>query len=297
MAIDQFSDARALNIKELSITPPKETDRKFDPRRDVHKEDWKGLKKILLGYGKSYDPAALNFYDFLTIASTIKLLAPEYLPENVTSDMYAKDEIHEINDDWKSLDLTPIFSLRTLTDSALLHPDIYDQFMSESRKVVLKDVVWGRIDKAIEVGRPEYNLEALFGISRLKILEPGLLEHSQSIDKITDTAKAICERLLQRFGSLNVSSFLDHAAELKIIAPDKFKELHITGEHWKTLRDYVNEGKPRDDAGEIYADLMRRLSIIAADKVRIKDRRIYLEFNDTKPELEHINPIPERRKF
>ncbi len=299
--IDTGAELDRINIKELTLPEPiiKEGVR-FDPKRDIKTEDWEGILDLIRIYSDPEDESQTALMDLLPIASSLKIISPERIPDTLQEPMYEQRVEREMSKQWDSDDIAPATITMSIKSAGILYPQISrDKLMNHVQEENLKANIQGKIDGANVAGDPNC-FQALHSLADLKVFDPHLLTQFENIDKIVEMAKVVCEDHLDKFSNetyddADILQFLRFAPQLKMLAPEKFKELNITNDHWKNLKKYM-EYEKEDSGLYLYITQATQLSIISATNLHFSNKSLQLVFDD-KTDLRDNAPIPEVRKF
>ncbi len=294
MSIDTISNPR-INIKELAFTEPaKKRELPFNPTWDIQQSDW---NRVIEGMHTNKD-RAYGEYDLFSAAFRIKILAPDKVPQFIYEQKH-KDRIVSKSDDlWKNWHERNFLSF--ISFARILYPDMpREQFISKEREdKVAKDLIGESVEIAAKSKDSSNVYQALFRLANLKLFDRGRVNQFDHM-QIAELAKSHCAQLLnvlsEETEQESVHDFTRFAPLLRILSPEKFRELNITDEHWKILKNHVDS--QRKFGPNEFLQAASEISIIGASDIQFTDQGMQLVFDKIEADLNQGDPLPERRKF
>ncbi len=277
MSIDTDSDLR-INIKDIVVTEPqRRIEGPFDPARLLTQKEWRIADKLLSDL-QADEEFATNPSLFTEAFSTLSIINPE---------MYKKENLSkEVNAHIQACLLEPDRFPHAYS------PNVFDLLMLDSDS-----------KKMLRSNREKYNAaEATAdheGLIRIVFPELSVLPDEEVLALFRNTILPKIPEMRQE-GGWEYARFL---ASARYLYPDQFDELvKISSDDWKGFYDHFKEinsdlESADDENKSTILMSVAFYRILAAEKVRVTENGLELDFPTSSPEFTSGNSVPEVRKF
>ncbi|MDO8618642.1 MAG: hypothetical protein Q7R49_01715 [Candidatus Daviesbacteria bacterium] len=284
--LEFVTDPSRINIGNLNIEEPAPREELFDVRESIRHKDLTSLANVPL-------PQDLDVISEFH-RKLFMLLPDRFQVKSLRRDVLLK-KYREINSD------ETFFKMDEQLDKLARVAQM--QFLFPNTELLDDEVDWGYFKAyfANEMNLPgvqaeQEELRNFFGdacyvgmISQEKVKELNLDNDSVWQEGITQL------EIWQE--NKKWGDFLEMAAQMKTLSPEKFKEFKITDQDWKGIKEYFEE-MIEPDAVISFVDTGGDILILQADEIRLTSEKVEVIMPKKEESFENLVPaLPETRKF
>lgn len=289
MSIDQSTEYRPINIKELVVESPRpKQESPFDFRRNVSAENWTKIRNGL-DTTKDYSKISeLRNDDFLFIRSA-SIVAPNEVQlrmddEFWSSMMYSREKSIE------RIQVNPVLTkLEIATSMKLAFPD------KAKNENLLYDEELEEIQGIFNIMQTGGNIHDVFDIAaNMRLYDPIKFQNFEIKDHTWQDTK---QRILLLWQSKEFKLLTGLLTNIKIVSPQKFSNLGLDGE---VLNDVLSKEKEEQNSSQLIATYtlgLSRIAILTAEDIKVTDKGIEFVYPVADKQLIPETPLPNQRKF
>lgn len=294
---------RGVNIKDLSLkSPDQRPGIFFDPLRDITPAD---RVRMLQRMERMKDGNEYTSMDNLRELLILNLISPLQNHRHL-NDYFADQLTEEIKYERKEHFLTPSL-LGQYATLKMLDPSRFADLGLEARVWSgLKAAFEGQIDMlnsyqpGISSPLNEDTVWNLTGdLANLKIIFPQYQDDMGLTGRAWGALEEVYDISRQHQESgLIAADLFTHASNLRLLFPDKFKNLKFGPTQWDRAKKYLDTQRNNEDGDYyLFTDIAFELLIVHAKDVIITPEKVDIILPDQGVLVEAKQPMPEQRRF
>lgn len=265
---------RAVEIAAENQEPSSDI-RPFDPRVDMSLADFDGIKREGQKEAREFN----DLYALATKLMTLAICFPEHrsaldIDNNTYDTLIASLPGYYVEDSNMYADLA--LAVTELFPDRL---EVIDEQMYQNLKM--------KYDRLAQYGECSYGIINI--AHAICVLYP---EHRVDLEMDKDVFQRMLQYMKMNSDRQHWKAYSSCAAMLRVIFPEHSADLEVDEQAWKGMKEEFEEERDHSDTGWINSHILaRNMTILAADRVDIENRRIILT---NKEPLEQGRSLPPR---